>query len=100
MPDFTPVQKEVTVKSISGNRYQKKFYPAEGNTVALLFVETTQANKAAIASKVAEIEALSVQTQFKVWDAAAIDVDHVPAVDVRMLVIPNATDPTPVEPVE
>lgn len=97
MTDFEPIQKEVTIKTTSGNRYQKKFYPTEGNTVAVLFVETTQANKAEIAAKIAEITDLSVQTRFKTWDAAAVDVDHVPAVDIRMLVIPNATPVVPVE---
>jgi|APSaa5957512622_1039677.scaffolds.fasta_scaffold07537_2 hypothetical protein len=97
MADFTPVEKEVTIRTTSGNRYQKKFFPEVGNTIAVLFVETTQANKAAIAAKVAEITALSVQTKFKKWDAEANE-DCIPAVDVRMLVIKDAT--APAEPVE
>ena len=95
MADFNPVRTERTIVQTKGNRYQKKFFPAAGNTAAVVYVDATPANKAAIAGLIDQIHALAEQCVFKTWVAEPLDGEHDPAVDVRMLVI--ADDRAPAE---
>ena len=94
MADFAIEKTSHTITQVKGNRFQKKFFPAAGNTAAVVFLEVAPGNKAAVASLVSQITALAETAVFKQWTATAEEGKR-PGVDVRMLVLDD--EPLPVE---
>jgi len=85
MADFAIEKTDRIITTTRGNRFQRQFYPAEGNTAAVLYVEVSPANKAAAAALVGQISGLAEETELKQWTAAAEDGKR-PGVNARMLV--------------
>ena len=72
MTDFDPQYvKQPDVYAWQDDRVKAVFHPAEGNAIALVYIELTPGNAAAINALLSQIDALAAQQAKKIWPAAS-----------------------------
>lgn len=80
--DFNPTEQTVEITQWPGATVRGTFHPVVGSKIAVVYIEATPANAAAINAKLAEVEALSTRFTKKVWSPWA-KADCRPAMHIR-----------------
>jgi len=91
MTDFDPQYvKQPDVYAWQDDRVKAVFHPAEGNAIALVYIELTPGNAAAINALLSQIDALAAQQAKKIWPAASAEDGRRPEFIVRARARTNA----------
>jgi len=72
--DFNPqlIERPLSYR-MTGGQAGGVFHPAVGSKIAVVYIECTTGNAAAVNAKLAEVDALATQFVKKTWTPAALD---------------------------